>query len=57
MSDRLVVMSEGRIMATLDREEAKPDLVMRYASRAKASEAAEREPAATETSRAPQGVE
>jgi ribose transport system ATP-binding protein len=57
MSDRLVVMSEGRIMATLDRDEAKPDLVMQYASRAKASDAVEQEPAATEASRAPQGVE
>lgn len=32
MSDRIVVMSEGRIRATLDRAEATPEVVMQYAS-------------------------
>ncbi|RWB67250.1 MAG: sugar ABC transporter ATP-binding protein, partial [Mesorhizobium sp.] len=32
LSDRVCVMSEGRIMATLDRSDATPELVMRYAS-------------------------
>ena len=32
MSDRIAVMSEGRIMAILDRTEATPELVMRHAS-------------------------
>jgi ABC-type sugar transport system ATPase subunit len=40
MSDRLVVMSEGRIMATLDRKDASPEVVMRYASRVKTLEPA-----------------
>jgi len=40
MSDRLIVMSEGRIVATLGREEANPEVVMRYASRVKALESA-----------------
>ena len=40
MSDRVVVMSEGRIVATLDRQAASPEAVMRYASRVKVLEAA-----------------
>jgi ribose transport system ATP-binding protein len=32
MSDRIAVMSEGRVMAILDRAEATPELVMRHAS-------------------------
>lgn len=32
MSDRIAVMSEGRIMAIMDRAEATPELVMRHAS-------------------------
>lgn len=32
LSDRIVVMSQGRVMATLDRAEATPEIVMRYAS-------------------------
>ena len=32
LSDRVVVMAHGRVMATLDRAEATPELVMRYAS-------------------------
>jgi ribose transport system ATP-binding protein len=32
LSDRVAVMSEGRIMKTLDRSEATPELVMTYAS-------------------------
>jgi ABC-type sugar transport system ATPase subunit len=32
ISDRIAVMSEGRIMAILDRSEATPELVMRHAS-------------------------
>ena len=34
ISDRIAVMSEGRIMAILDRSEATPELVMRHASHA-----------------------
>jgi ribose transport system ATP-binding protein len=32
MSDRIVVMHEGKITAILDREEANPELIMNYAS-------------------------
>ena len=32
LSDRVVVMSEGKVMKILDRSEANPELVMTYAS-------------------------
>ena len=32
MSDRIVVMAEGRVTATFDQEEATPEKVMQYAS-------------------------
>ena len=32
LSDRIVVMSEGRVVAILDRAEASPKLIMRHAS-------------------------
>ena len=34
LSDRVVVMAHGRVMATLDRMEATPETVMRFASHA-----------------------
>jgi ABC-type sugar transport system ATPase subunit len=34
LSDRVVVMAHGRVMATLDRAEATPETVMRFASHA-----------------------
>ena len=34
LSDRVVVMARGRVMATLDRAEATPETVMRFASHA-----------------------
>jgi ABC-type sugar transport system ATPase subunit len=34
LSDRVVVMAQGRVMATLDRAEATPETVMRFASHA-----------------------
>jgi ribose transport system ATP-binding protein len=34
LSDRVVVMARGRVMATLDRAEASPETVMRFASHA-----------------------
>jgi ABC-type sugar transport system ATPase subunit len=33
LSDRIVVMAEGRAVVTLDRADASPEIVMRYASR------------------------
>jgi ABC-type sugar transport system ATPase subunit len=32
MSDRILVMSEGRVMTVLDREEATQEIIMTYAS-------------------------